>query len=115
MDQPIVSPEWLKENINDPNLIVLDASQQTNIVGTSEFANLKIPGARSIDLKGDFSDKSTDLPNTLPKPKQFEEASRSIGINNTSKIVVYDNLGVYTSPRVWWMFKAMGHDNIAVL
>lgn len=115
MIKPIVSPEWLKENINDPNLVVLDASQQTNIVGTSEFANLTIPSARNIDLKGGFSDKSTDLPNMLPNPEQFEEAARGIGISNSSKIVVYDNLGVYTSPRVWWMFKAMGHEDIAVL
>ena len=116
MNNPIVSSEWLKDNINDPDLILLDASQQTNINGSSsKFSQLQIPGARSIDLNGDFSDKSTHLPNMLPTPEQFEKAARNIGINNSSKIVVYDNLGVYTSPRVWWMFKAMGHENIAVL
>lgn len=116
MKEPIVSSEWLYKNLNDPNLILLDASQQTNVLGiSSELGQLQIPGARSVDLNGAFSDKSTNLPNTLPSPEQFEEAARNIGINNSSKIIVYDNLGVYTSPRLWWMFKAMGHENISVL
>jgi thiosulfate/3-mercaptopyruvate sulfurtransferase len=29
--------------------------------------------------------------------------------------VVYDRIGTYASPRAWWMFKAMGHGQIAVL
>lgn len=116
MNTPIVSPKWLKENIDNPNLVLLDASQQTNVMGiSSELAQLQIPGARSVDLNGDFSLKDTSLPNMLPMPEQFEEASRNLGINKSSIIVVYDNLGVYTSPRVWWMFKAMGHKAVAVL
>src|SRR5690554_1726030 len=116
MNTPIVSPKWLKENIDNPNLVLLDASQQTNVMGiSSELAQLQIPGARSVDLNGDFSLKNTSLPNMLPTAEQFEEASRNLGINNSSIIVVYDNLGVYTSPRVWWMFKAMGHEAVAVL
>lgn len=116
MNTPIVGPEWLKENIDNPNLVLLDASQQTNVMGTSsELAQLQIPGARSVDLSGEFSLKETSLPNMLPTPEEFEKASRRLGINKSSKIVVYDNLGVYTSPRVWWMFKTMGHEAVAVL
>ena len=105
----------MAEHLNDVDLVILDASAATATGQVSEYENIKIRGARYFDLKKDFSDSNNPLPNTMPSAVQFQIACRKLGINTTSKIVVYDNLGVYTSPRVWWMFKAMGHSNIAVL
>ena len=116
MTTPLVTVQWLHQNLNDPDLVILDASPATNKAGiTAEQQHLQISGARFFDLKHTFSDATSELPNTLPSPDQFEAECRKIGINRTSKIVVYDNLGVYTSPRVWWMFRTMGHENVAVL
>ncbi|MGB5205912.1 MAG: sulfurtransferase [Eudoraea sp.] len=112
MTEPLVSSSLLNNNLEDPDLIVLDASPKTE---KPDFENIGIKGARHFDLKYEFSDTASELPNTLPSPKQFENSCRKLGINNSSKIVVYDNLGIYISPRVWWMFKVMGHQNIAVL
>lgn len=112
----IVSSHWLHENLNNPDLIILDASQATNQAGkNSEFENVQIKGARHFDLKNTFSDSTSEFPNTLPSQEDFEKEARKLGINASSKIVVYDNLGIYTSPRVWWMFKTMGHNAVAVL
>ncbi|MEY3236492.1 MAG: 3-mercaptopyruvate sulfurtransferase [Bacteroidota bacterium] len=116
MPNSVVSSQWLFENLNNPSLIILDASQPSNQAGKkSKFENLQIKGARYFDLKNTFSDANGEFPNTLPSQENFEKEVRKIGINKSSKIVVYDNLGIYTSPRVWWMFKAMGHDDVAVL
>ena len=116
MKKPLVSATWLRENLNHPELVILDASQKSNKDNLkSEFANIQIKSARFFDLKNHFSDKMSPFPNTLPSPKQFEEECRKLGISSSSKIVVYDHLGVHTSPRVWWMFRTMGHENIAVL
>ena len=116
MINPVVSAEWLHENFNDPDLIILDASPKNNVSGLkTDFPGIQIKGARIFDLKNNFSDKNSDLPNMLPLPNDFSFECQKLGINNNSKIVVYDNLGIYTSPRVWWMFKTMGHDNISVL
>jgi thiosulfate/3-mercaptopyruvate sulfurtransferase len=112
MTEPIVSIPWLFNHLEDPDLIVLDASPKTE---KPDFENIGIKGARKFDLQNEFRDTSSELPNTLPGPEQFQNSCRKLGINNSSKIVVYDNLGIYLSPRVWWMFKAMGHQNIAVL
>ena len=113
---PLVSVSWLSQNLNAPNLVVLDVSLESNIANIKvEFPGIKIKGARYFDLKRNFSDLESRLPNTLPNPKYFSLACRNLGINNNSTIVVYDNIGVYASPRVWWMFKSMGHKNIAVL
>jgi len=112
----IVSSEWLKDNISDPDLIILDASQEENKAGLkTNFDSIQIVNARRFDIKNIFSDASSCYPNTLLSPEAFEIECRKLGINKTSKLVVYDNLGVYSSPRVWWMFKVMGYKDIAVL
>jgi thiosulfate/3-mercaptopyruvate sulfurtransferase len=116
MNQSLVSSKWLHENLDSSALIILDASQKdTKSELTSEFGNLKIKGAKFFDLKNAFSDQTSQFPNTFPSADQFEMECQKLGINRTSRIIVYDNLGVYTSPRVWWMFKAMGHEEVYVL
>ncbi len=112
MIDSLVSSEWLKINLNNPNLIILDASQQKK---QNNFLNIRIKGARFFDIKNDFSNTNSKFPNTFPSVTHFENSCRKLGINNTSKIVVYDKMGVFSSPRVWWMFKTMGHDAIVVL
>ncbi|MEM6628215.1 MAG: rhodanese-like domain-containing protein [Bacteroidota bacterium] len=113
---PVVSVQWLRENLTDQELIILDASPASNKSSLpSHFPGMRIPGARYFDLKHKFSDPNAEMPNTLPQPEAFQGECQALGINQSSKIVVYDNLGIYSSPRVWWMFKAMGHDRVSVL
>jgi thiosulfate/3-mercaptopyruvate sulfurtransferase len=116
MKSPIVSVQWLKENLEDPDLIILDSSLQVNQSKVlAKHQNIQIVGARFFDIKNDFSDTTNPLPNTLPTPESFAKAAQKLGINATSKIVVYDSLGIYSSPRAWWLFKIMGHQNVWVL
>lgn len=116
MDTPLISPQWLNDNFNKKDLVILDASPTANKSGLQPpFPDAQIKGARHFDLKNDFSDPDSAFPNTLPSPEYFAKAAQKLGINQESTIIVYDNLGIYTSPRVWWMFKTMGHDKVAVL
>ncbi|MES2238648.1 MAG: sulfurtransferase [Bacteroidota bacterium] len=109
MKTPIVSVNWLKQNLQDPELIILDA------VLDIPPHDLQIIGARTFDIKNKFSDTSVPLPNTLPKPEAFAAEAQKLGINKNSKIVVYDTKGIYSSPRAWYLFKSMGHENVWVL
>ena len=109
MQQSTVSAEWLHANLDNPDLIILDATQEKN------RQDIRIKGARYFDIKKVFSDTNSAYPNMLADALQFEKNCRILGINKSSQIIVYDNLGIYTSPRAWWMFKAMGHENVAVL
>ena len=112
----IVSIEWLNKHLKDPDLILLDASLQTTAEGASPDSHLQsIPGARYFDLKNSFSDPNNSFPNTVPTEEQFEVNCQKLGIHRNSKIVVFDSLGIYSSPRVWWLFKIMGHQNISIL
>jgi thiosulfate/3-mercaptopyruvate sulfurtransferase len=116
MKNPIVTTAWLKEHLNDSDLIILEArleQNQSNI--ENQNPDLQIKGARLFDIKNNFSDTTNPLPNTFPSETKFTAESQKLGINKNSTIVVYDTLGIYSSPRAWWMFKAMGHQNVYVL
>ncbi len=114
----LVSIQWLNENINADNLVILDASMKpVTPVGrdTSQDQPICIKGARRFDFDNEIRDKSTDLPHMMPSADFFTEEMQKLGIDQDSAIVVYDTVGVYSSPRAWWMFRAMGHDQVAVL
>jgi thiosulfate/3-mercaptopyruvate sulfurtransferase len=115
---PLVSIQWLAENLNADNLVILDASMKP-IIPLSEDAPQEVPaciqGARRFDFDDHICDKSTGLPHMMPTPEYFTEEMQKLGINKDSAIVVYDKGGVYSSPRAWWMFRAMGHEQVAVL
>lgn len=113
---PLITVNWLAENLDIPNLIILDASVKNNVSGLiAEFPNLQIKGAQQFDMENVFLDKINPIPNMVPNPDVFTKECQKLGVNKKSIIVVYDNLGIYTSPRAWWMFKAMGHPYVAVL
>jgi len=116
MANPIVSPSWLNDQLDNPNLIILEARLEQNQSNLeNQNPGLQIKGARLFDIKNNFSDTSNLLPNTFPSTEQFTTEAQKLGINKNSIIVVYDTLGIYSSPRAWWMFKTMGHSEVYVL
>ena len=116
--KPIVSVDWLQANLENEQLIILDCTiPKVTAKSTESISEDKkqIKGAVFFDIKKIFSDVNAPFPNTILSPEVFEEKSQNLGINNDSIIVCYDDLGIYSSPRVWWMFQLMGFNNIAVL
>lgn len=114
---PVVEVDWLRRNLNASNLVILDATLPKAVASGSEenLTELQIPRARFFDIKNEFSHVEARYPNTWPGEEGFNKAARRLGINKESAIVVYDIYGIYSSARAWWMFRAMGHDNVAVL
>ena len=113
--EPLVSVDWLQSHLGALNLVILDASIPKVTASNHEINQFQIPKARFFDLKNEFSDVSAPFPTTFPSSEQFTKSAQELGINRDSAIVVYDDLGIYSSPRAWWLFKAFGHDQIAVL
>ncbi len=109
--EPIVSVSWLYKHLEADNLVILDGTIN------KEFAAslFQIPNARLFDIKNKFSDVSALFPSTFPSQEQFQKEARALGINMGSAIVVYDDKGIYSSARVWWLFKAFGYENVAIL
>ncbi|WP_087021670.1 sulfurtransferase [Thaumasiovibrio subtropicus] len=114
----LVSVSWLKEHIGHPDLVVLDGSwfmpgSERNAI--QEYADCHIPGARFFDFDGEIKDVTSSLPHMLPDANTFSAAVSALGISKSTTVVVYDSQGIFSAPRVWWMFHAMGHSNVAVL
>ncbi|MEU2631207.1 MULTISPECIES: sulfurtransferase [Kitasatospora] len=107
---PLVPADWLAEHLGRPGLVVLDAS-----VGAYRGIRRPIPGSRTFDIDGALSDPADPLPHTMPGPEQFERELRALGVDDDSVVVAYDNAGIYSSARAWWMLRAMGFDRAAVL
>jgi thiosulfate/3-mercaptopyruvate sulfurtransferase len=112
---PIVSVSWLNEHLQAENLVVLDGSIKKVVNPKIDSIEFQIPKTRFFDLKTAFSNESAPFPTTFPSEEKFTLEAQALGINKNSAIVVYDDKGIYSSARVWWMFKAMGHENVAVL
>jgi len=116
MANPLVSASWLNAQLDNPDLIILEARLEQNQSNLENLnPGLQIKGAHVFDIKNNFSDTNNPLPNTFPSTEQFTAEAQKLGINKNSIIVVYDSLGIYSSPRTWWMFKAMGHSEVYVL
>ena len=112
---PLVTAEWLAAHLADPRVVVLDAHMQPPSAPASTAPVVQIPGARRFDFDKQICAPDTDLLHMLPTPELFTQAVQKLGIHQQSLIVVYDRIGIFSAPRAWWMFRAMGHAQVAVL
>ncbi|XP_046568331.1 3-mercaptopyruvate sulfurtransferase-like [Haliotis rubra] len=118
----LVSTKWLKDVIasNSKCIRIIDASWHLPTSGRNgnvEFQQKHIPGAQFFDID-ECADKSSPYGHMLPSPLEFEAYVGGLGIGNDTHVVVYDNnehFGLFSAQRVWWTFRAFGHDNVSVL
>ncbi len=113
----LVSSDWLAGRLGTPDLVVLDGSyylpaQQRD--AEAEYLAGHIPGAVRFDIE-EIADKSSGLPHMVPSAEAFAAAASSLGIGDRDTIVVYDGVGMFASPRVWWTLRLFGADNVFVL
>lgn len=113
----LITCDWLNENLNQEDLIIIDCTWHlpgTNRDGKSEFLNERIPGSIFFDLD-EFSDQSSKYPHTIADKEWFSKKASELGIQNSDHIICYDTLGIFTSPRVSWMFSQYGHEKVSIL
>lgn len=118
----MVSAAWLAEAIRTAKagtLRVLDCSWYLPTVprhGRTEFEERHIPGAAFFDLD-ECSDTSSPYEHMMPPAEHFGRYVGSLGIASRTHVVVYDasDWGMFSSPRVWWMFRVFGHSRVSVL
>ena len=113
----LVSTEWLQAHLKDPDLRILDGSYYLPQMGRdprAEYHAAHIPNARFFDID-DVADHGSDLPHMVPPVEKFMSRMRAMGVGDGHQVVVYDGMGLFSAARVWWLFKLMGQNNIAVL
>lgn len=114
---PLVSCEWLNSNLGRPDIVILDATyflSRQNRNAVAEYRKDHIPGAQFFDIDR-IADLSSTLPHTLPNTCDFAQAAGSLGINHSSRVIIYDYNVFFASARAWWMFRVFGHDHVYVL
>jgi thiosulfate/3-mercaptopyruvate sulfurtransferase len=119
MDDPktLVSTGWLAAHLNDPDLRLIDASwylPAMNRNARAEYAAAHIAGARFFDIE-EISDSRSTLPHMAPPPEKFISKMRAMGVGDGHQVVIYDGMGLFSAPRVWWTFRLMGKTDVAVL
>lgn len=116
MAEPLVSADWLAARLGDPRVRVVDATWYApidKIDARAQFAEGHVPGAVYLDIT-DISDKTHRAPHMLPPPAQFAAQVGALGLGSDHHVVVYDR-GQYAAHRVWWMFRAFGHEAVSAL
>jgi len=113
----LVSTDWLAAHMKDPDLRILDGTMfmaAEGRDGRAEYEAGHIPGARFFDID-EISDARSELPHMAPPVEKFMSKLRAMGVGDGHQVVVYDAKGLFSAARVWWLFRLMGQDNIAVL
>lgn len=113
----LVSTEWLAGELGKPDLVVFDCSTYLpNEPGNVHdgFRKAHIPGALLFDIDR-IADPDTDLPHMIPTPGRFAKMVGALGVSNATRVVFYDQHGLRSSARGWWMMRLFGHENAAVL
>jgi thiosulfate/3-mercaptopyruvate sulfurtransferase len=117
MNDLFVTTEWLAEHLDDPNVAILDCSwflPAANRRPHEEYLVSHIPGAVFFDIDG-VADLTVRLPHMLLSPDQFAAAVGALGVGDGMTIVLYDEAGLFSAPRAWWEFSAMGAPDIRIL
>jgi thiosulfate/3-mercaptopyruvate sulfurtransferase len=122
--KPLVTCGWLAGHLSDPDLRVLDCSVVFGVTeqggftispARDDWAAGRIRGSVLVDLPGALSDDTSDIPLMMAPPEQFAEVMGQHGIGQGTMVVLYDRAFNMWAARVWWMLRAYGFDDAAVL
>ncbi len=114
---PLVSVTWLAEALNDADLRVIDATLFLPNEGRDAaqgFRAAHIAGAQRFDIDA-FSDPDSKLPHMAPTAERFGRLAGELGLGSGTRIVCYDQRGLFSAARAWWLLRYFGHEQSAVL
>ena len=113
----LVTTDWLAAELASPDLVVLDATIYMPGDARSArtlFEAARIPGARFFDIDL-IADRESVLPHMAPTAEEFSLRVGALGVANASRVICYDQHGMFSAPRARWMLRLFGHDQVAVL
>ena len=116
---PLVPTSWLAGRLDDPRTVVLDATLPpvgiTPPVDTfARYVASHISGAIFFDIEA-LSDSSTPLPHMMPTAEAFSLDMSALGIDDRMAICIYEQEGVFSAPRAWWMLRTFGARDVSIL
>jgi thiosulfate/3-mercaptopyruvate sulfurtransferase len=125
--EALISTEQLAARLGQPDLRIYDCttyldpsppgSDEPYVVrsGRAGFAQAHIPGADFLDLQGEFSESGTGLNFMMPATDHLVAAFGGHGLGDGARVVLYSAGTMMWATRFWWMLRALGFDDVAVL
>ncbi|MDZ8237346.1 MAG: sulfurtransferase [Nostoc sp. ChiQUE01a] len=118
--QFVVSPAWLFEHLEDPQVVIVDCrfSLADPQLGQQQYETSHIKGSYYLDLNQDLSSPvgKHGGRHPLPNPNDIANKFASIGVNYQKTLVVaYDDSRFAFAARLWWLLRYLGHEQVAVL
>jgi thiosulfate/3-mercaptopyruvate sulfurtransferase len=124
--EAIVSTAWLAGHLRDPALRVYDCTTYLRYEtgtgrpyrvesGRSDYALGHIPGSAFLDLQGELSDPAAPTNFMMPAPEDLAARFAAKGIGEGTRVVLYSRKSMQWATRIWWMLRAIGFDDAAVL
>ena len=119
MTPPLIDAQTLAERLEDPNWVVVDCRFRLTQpdAGQALYQKGHVPGARYAHLDHDLAaaPRPDEGRHPLPSPEVFAATLGSLGISNSSAVVVYDDASGAVAARLWWMSRWLGHERVFVL
>ncbi|AGH81159.1 rhodanese domain-containing protein [Psychromonas sp. CNPT3] len=117
MCSPLVSTQWLDQHLFTEDLFILDVSMK-NVIGKEALIYEKpqhIIKSYKIDIDTELSDLNSAMTHCFPTKEQLQKCAQRIGFNTESTLIIYDDQGIYSAPRVWWILTSFGYKNVFIL
>ena len=116
-ERNFVTTDWLEAHLSSPDLAIIDGSWHLPPLkrdAQAEYLAGHIPGAVFFNID-DIADLSSGLPHMMPDAFSFGETMKKLGLGDGMQFVVYDQSGLFSAPRVWWMLKTFGAQDVKIL
>ncbi|AKG24593.1 sulfurtransferase [Calothrix sp. 336/3] len=115
-----ISGVWLKEHLDNPDVVVVDCrfSLAETQLGKQQYLTNHIPGAYYLDLNLDLSSPITmhGGRHPLPDVNVLTQKFSQMGIDSSKTLVVaYDDSRLAFAARLWWLLRYLGHEKVGVL
>ncbi|WOH37467.1 sulfurtransferase [Thalassotalea fonticola] len=117
MNSPLVSTDWLNSHLECCDLFILDVSM-SKVIGKQPIIYeqlFTIPNSYKVSIENDLSDLNSSAIHTFPSGEQVQRLSVQLGFNLQSTLILYDDQGIYSAPRAWWIFISLGFENVFIL
>ncbi len=123
---PLVSTDWLAEHLDQPDVRILESTAWLDPPssegkpydirsGRADWESGHIPSSAFADVQHDLAEPHPTLNFTFPSPDRFAAGMSALGVEDQTLVVIYDRNGMTWSTRVWWLLRAYGFDDAAVL
>jgi len=114
--EPLIAVDQLAASHPQPRVCDLRWDLTDPDKGRANYETGHIPGAVFVDLDADLSaNPGVSGRHPLPDPAEFASALGRLGVEATTHVVVYDDVGGRIAARLWWMLCSIEHERVQVL